>query len=107
MPPGDAPGDGGAVNASGELLDASEQCIAVHYEGQRLYQAYMWVSLHCVGQPNDCVAHHQAVRVEDDHVLVATAKALHPLGDVARLPADILLAMTIKNSHQAGPVDKL
>src|SRR2546421_5155341 len=42
-----------------------------------------------------CVAGHQRVGVEHDHVLVMTAEALQPFGDVAGFLGVVLRAVTV------------
>ena len=48
------------------------------------------MTLHRGSQPNDRVARHQTIGIEDDHLLVCTAEPSDPLGDVAGLALRVL-----------------
>src|SRR5262249_17096774 len=106
VPPGDAACDRWTVNASGELLNTSEQRIAIHHDGWRLDEAYVGKFLHGGDEADDRVPRHQAIGIEHDHVLVATAKALHPLGNVASLATNVLRTMAIEHACRVGPIDQ-
>ena len=53
------------------------------------------VALHGERQTHQRRARHDAIAVENDEVLVATAEAAHPILDVARLAAAVLAAAAV------------
>ncbi|KAG1454108.1 hypothetical protein G6F57_015580 [Rhizopus arrhizus] len=101
VPPGHATGDHRAVHAAAELLHAGEQGAATDHRRQRLDQADIGVVLHACDQAHDAVAGHQAVGVEDQHLRIGTAKAAHPVGDVAGLAPTVVATAAIEQPRLA------
>ena len=83
MPPGNACSYQRAVQPPRKLLQSSEQRLCVDNNGQRLDQSDAWMRLHRGRQPDDGVARHQAVGIQDDHMVVAAAEPLDPVLDIA------------------------
>ena len=86
----EARGDDGAVDPGGELLEPGEERVAIDDEGQRLDDAGIRIRFHRDREAHDAFAGHQAVRIEDEHVIVVPAPAAHEIGDVARLAVVVL-----------------
>src|ERR1700752_3414578 len=97
MPPADAINDERAVNAAGELLKSREQRVRIHDHRQRLDKTNARMAFHCVYKAHDGVARHQAIRVENDHRFIASAKPSYPLRDISSLAALVVGAMSVED----------
>ena len=53
------------------------------------------VDFHGMDQPDDRVALHQAVRIENDHVFVGATEPPDPLCDIAGFPGGVVGSMPI------------
>src|SRR5687768_14402558 len=91
----------GAIRPARELLQSSEERIAVDRGRSRLNDSCLRVLLHHLSQPNNCFAGHDAVGVEDDHVIIVSSPAAQEFGDVAALTPNVIAPMPIKNSAKA------
>src|SRR3954453_4526602 len=98
MPPGDPCSYRRAVKPTGKLLQSRKQGSRVDHDGQRLDQGNGRMPLHGGGKPYDGVARHKAVGIEDDHMVIAAAKPLDPVLDIAGFARGILRAVTIENA---------
>src|SRR5690606_35863396 len=81
-----------AIDTSGKLLQAREQARAPNEERNGLEDAESRLRLHASDELDHRFRGHQAVRVQDDHVVVTTAPALHELLDVAGLAPGVVPA---------------
>ena len=100
VPPGHAVRDHRPVDAAGELLHAREQRVAVDDHRQGLDQRDIGMAFHRAGEAHDGFAGHQAVGVEDQHLLVGAAEAPHPVGDVAGLALEVVVAAPIEQPRR-------
>ena len=89
------------VAARRELLDARVQGVAPRGHRRGLDDAGRGIGLHQLRQAVQTVARHHAVGVEDHHVLVAAAPAPAPVGDVAALALDAVLATPVEDVAEA------
>ena len=63
--------------------------------------------LHRRDQPDDGIAGHQAVGIEDDHVVIAGAEPLDPVFDVAGFSRGVFRAVAVENIAGAKVAPKL
>lgn len=96
VPPGDPGGDQRAIKSSGELLQSRKQRSCIDYDRQRLNKRDVGMLFHGGGEPHDRVARHQAVRVQDNHMIIAGPEPSNPVFDIAGLACGVLGAVTIK-----------
>ncbi|MNV23386.1 hypothetical protein D3C71_1143980 [compost metagenome] len=101
MPPGHAATDHRPVHTPAELLHARKQGAPADHRRQGLDQPDVGVVLHARDQAHDGVTGHQAVRVQDQHLRVATAPAPHPVGDVAGLAPAVVAAAAVEQPRMS------
>ena len=89
-----------ALQPRAKLQQAREQRLASHRQGQRLQNAYLGMRVHHARECHQGRTGHDAVRIEDDHVVIARAPATHKVGDIARLVAAAFATAAIE--HPAG-----
>jgi hypothetical protein len=77
------------IGAGGKLLDAREQRAASHQLRRRLDQRHLGIGIHQPDQTAQRVAGHQAVGVQDHHIVVKLAPILAEVLDVTRLAARV------------------
>ena len=102
VPEGETRRDDRAVDAGGELLEAAEQGVAADEAGHGLDEAEAGLGLHPPDEFDDRSPPHQAVGVEDDHLLVAAAPAAAEVGDVAGLAGVVAQAVAVVNAGREG-----
>src|SRR5262249_55176108 len=74
----------------GELHETREQRLPSGRQWQGLDDPRLRLRLHELREGYDRAAAHDAVRIEYDGIVVATAPRAHEVGDVAGLAADVL-----------------
>ena len=89
-PAGHALGEGGAIDAIGELLHPGKDRLRADQVGKALDQPGAGIAGHGIGQPRDGPPGHQAVGIEHQHRRPLATPARHPVGDVADLAVGVL-----------------
>ncbi len=97
-----------------ELHRPTEDRPGTHHDRQRLQQAEPWLRLHAPDHLDDGPGGHQAVRIEDERVIVGRAAAAEEIGDIAGLAPGVLGAAAVEETvfrprlrHEAGEPERL
>src|SRR5215475_12377490 len=98
VPPGEAMSDQWPVHATSELLEARQQRGRGGNDRQRLDQPDIRMAFHGGNETQQRIGGHYAVGIQNKELWIAPAPASYPVGDVARLAADIHLAMPVKDA---------
>ncbi len=86
-----------AAQARRELHEPGEQGLPARRHRQSLDDSGFRMRVHHPRQCHDCVAAHDAVRIQHHGVVVSTAPGAHEIRDVACLAADVVLAAPVKD----------